>query len=524
MSSSKQGLMSRIFGKRTPKEVSNSITQGGSIQFGAMPSSISSMIASTGKQIKTRDTIYQKWSNMEHNPIISTAIQLLSTAALGGHETTGQIVFIEPTAEASKDKKLKAIVDEISKEITPLFNKVAFQLSCTAAIYGDAYVRINTREKEGVVDLYVGEMIHPMLVQPFERCGTTQGYVVYSGKQFFEKFDALQIGRVKLPRLTYLPQTGDIEKSFYSSLTEDNPDNWELMPSSAGGSFLIPAETAFDNLNSALLGIVGQRLLDSIDEQILLADMSSMTSDQQKKYLKNITAMLTRSQEIANTAVQENKPVLERIRHIIPVFGEKQLLTVAGSTSAARASSIQVDDVMLHAKMLAGSLGVDLSMLGFADQLSGGFGDGGYFRVSAQVAERGRILRTALSELFDHVISVHLIKKGIDFGDDKPWAINFYGNISALESERMRTRLDAMASGMQLAQSMQQMKEMGVNKEIMQAFLSKTMLVDEDLASIYAKIVDIKTPDQAAQEDQEEPPQQEQESNDDISNNTDENA
>ena len=474
MSSSKQGLISRIFGRHKPEQVAQQITSSTAIEFGSIPSSVSSMIATSGRVMRSRDQLYSKWAQMEAHPIIPPALQLLSTAALGGHETSGQIVFIEATPEAEKDKKTKAMVDRISKELTPLFNKVAFQLTYTSAAFGDAYARINTRPKEGVVDLYIGELLRPPMVQPFDRAGKTQGYIVYAGQDMFEKFDALQIARMKLPRFSYLPQHGDIQKGYFSTLTKDDPDDWLLMPDSVGGSLLIPAEQSFDNLNSALLGLMGQRWLDSIDEQVLTANMDSMTVEQQKRYMTNITNMLKNSHEIAQQAIRENRPIMERIRHIIPVFGEKQLLTVQGTTSAPRASSIQIDDVMLHAKLLSGALGVDLSMLGFADQLSGGLGEGGFFRVSAQAAERGRILRVALAETFNHIVDVHMIKQGKDTFDpnNRPYAINFYGNISALESERQRTRLDAMSSGSTLVQTMQQLKELGANKEIMQTFLS----------------------------------------------------
>jgi hypothetical protein len=132
-------------------------------------------------------------------------------------------------------------------------------------------------------------------------------------------------------------------------------------------------------------------------------------------------------------------------------------------------------------------------MLGFADQLSGGLGEGGFFRVSAQAAERGRILRVALAETFNHIVDVHLIKQGKDSFDpnNRPYIINFYGNISALESERQRTRLDAMSSGSTLVQAMQQLKDLGADKKIMQTFLSRTMLLDEDLAETYAAITEM---------------------------------
>ncbi len=49
-----------------------------------------------------------------------------------------------------------------------------------------------------------------------------------------------------------------------------------------------------------------------------------------------------------------------------------------------------------------------------------------------------------------------------------------------------------MNAGMLLVQSMQMMKEMGASKEIMGEFLTKTMMLDEDQAKLFATIVESK--------------------------------
>ncbi len=64
---------------------------------------------------------------MEGDPIISTALMLLVTSALGGHETNGRPRFVEKKSETKRDKRLSAIVDDIAAELAPLFNKTAFQ-------------------------------------------------------------------------------------------------------------------------------------------------------------------------------------------------------------------------------------------------------------------------------------------------------------------------------------------------------------------------------------------------------------
>ncbi|MNN96489.1 hypothetical protein D3C81_2154880 [compost metagenome] len=77
---------------------------------------------------------------------------------------------------------------------------------------------------------------------------------------------------------------------------------------------------------------------------------------------------------------------------------------------------------------------------------------------------------------------------------ERPWNINFYGSISALEAEKQRTRSEGMGVGLMLAQAMQAMKDMGASKEVMVRFLVDIMMLDEEQAKLYAQIVDADLP------------------------------
>jgi hypothetical protein len=77
---------------------------------------------------------------------------------------------------------------------------------------------------------------------------------------------------------------------------------------------------------------------------------------------------------------------------------------------------------------------------------------------------------------------------------ERPCAINFYGSISALESEKQRTKSESMNGGVMLVQAMQMMKDMGATKDIMAEFLTKNMMLDDDHAKLFATIVDAKPP------------------------------
>lgn len=499
------GFLSRFSPRRWFNEnvaPAQQITQADTTLYGAGVTTVASLLGQGRRAARSRQLIYEKWMRMEADPIISSAISVLVTAALGGHETTGDIIFIEKKPIARENAELEKMVDEIAADLSPLFNQIAYTMAFTGAIYGDAYARIYLDER-GVIDLLTDEMVRPQLVQPFERGGKTIGFAVSVGDRNFERLDITQMARMKMPRTQWIPQFGVVEKSLRLGITEDDLTKAPILPSMVGGSFLYRAEEPYDNLYFSLLGLVGQRWMDSIDEQMLMVNTANMTQDQRTKLLGSVIQMLTRSKELAEDAVKSGRPVLSRIRHLIPIFNEKQAptLTPAGG-GAGRTSPITIDDVMLHARLLAGSLGVDLSMIGFADQMSGGLGEGGFFRVSAQAAERARVIRTSLEAFFDSVINIHTLKryKRVFSYQEKPWDVNFYSTISALEAEKQRTRLDAVNSGSLLAQTIQLVKDMGADKEFMETFLCKTMQLDEDQAKLYAKIVDRKPPQDAGED------------------------
>lgn len=498
------GAMAKWF-RRTSEKTIKDLDVASAYAYGDGLYSAAYTLLGTGtRAARTRYQIMSKWNFMAGDPVISTALSLLTTSALGGHQTTGDVIFIEGTPDAQKNPAMAKLVDEIKADLTPLFNRIAFTVAYLGTAFGDAYARVYALDGVGVVDLYVDEMVSPATILPFEQGNRTIGYATCVGEKQLDRLSVLQIARLKMPRRVFVPQFSVTEKVWRMTLLEDDPEKLPILPAAAGGSFLYEAENAYDNMIAALVGIVGQRVLDSIDESVLGVQLVGATKEQQEKMLKSIVAMLKASKERAENAVSENRPVLERVRHILPIFNEKQIVNFdAGSgAKSQRSGNISIEDVIFHARMLAGCLGVDLSMIGFADQMSGGLGEGGFFRTSAQAAERARVIRSSLADFFNYIIDIHTYKKynGKVFdAKDRPWNVNFYGSISALENEKQTTRANAMNAGSLLVQTMQQFKEVGANKEQMTQFLSKQMLLDEADAKMFAGVVD-QLPKQPPQE------------------------
>lgn len=446
---------------------------------------------------RNRQQIYQKYQQMIKNPVVGGALRLHVTAALGGDETTGDLVLIEPTAAAKQSPQSEKLAKEINDDLKRLFNRVAQLVAFNGVAFGDAYARLYTKPRKGVVDIYCDEMLLPPLVQAYEKGNETKVCVLAIGSKMRERLSMNQIARLKMPRLIYTPQPMAVEKAWRAQITEDDPEKLPLMPSLVGGSFLADAEDQFDKFNAAMSGLVGQRVLDSIDESMFTAQVQGMTKEQRQEFMTSIKQMLQRSKQIADDAVKSGIPFLGRIRHILPVFDQKQLLQVqgvntSGGSGGGRAGNISIEDVLLHAKLLSGSLGVDITMLGFADLMSGGLGDGGFFRTSAQAAERSRTIRAAMSEFFNHIADIHVLYKyGQAFEPkDRPWAINYYGSISALETERQKTQADAMNTGAVLVQTLMQAKDLGMDAAATMHLLETVMKLDTAAAKLYADAIE----------------------------------
>jgi hypothetical protein len=482
------GFLSRMFGAKnvashqiTEREQQDAMTDG---------LSISMLLGSTKQIARNRQQIYQKRIEMVSDPIVSTALRLHVTAALGGHETSGDVVFLEDNPAFKGDKAKAAMVEEIRTDLCAIFNRIAYTAGFNGAGFGDAYGRVYTDGKRGVVDVLVDEIVHPAMVTSYERGNTTVGFVVAAGPRFTGRLSLMQMARLKMPRMVYIPQVRAMEKAIKLALDEDDINELPLLPSLVGGSFLDSAEDPYDMLSTALVGLSGQRILDSMDESLITVNMDGVTKEQRKSYMMNLQKILMASKQRAEAAIANRKPFLQRIYNLLPVYGEKQLAAVAGSLTGGsgrgQSGTISIEDVMFYAKLLSAALGIDLSMLGFAELLSGGLGDGGFFRTSAQAAERSRLLRVGLTEFFNQIIDIHTYHKyGTVFAaNERPWVVNFYGTISALETEKQKTKTEAMNSGMMLTQTLAQLRDLRMKKPGQKEILTKIMLLDEEQADL----------------------------------------
>lgn len=453
--------------------------------------SISQVLSSFEMPSRMRWEVYKQYLYMMSDPIISAALNLHVTQSLGGHETTGEVIFIETIPSASAQQK--AMVAEIQAALAAPINDMAYHMGFVATGMGDAYARLYGQKNVGITHIDTSEFYLPPLVQAFEKGGRTVGYEVSFDNRELIPLTVMQLARLKMPRMLFVPQPRAQYNQWRQAVAQDDFDALPNLPALVGGSFLEAAEKPFFLLQSALTGLSSSRILDSVRESMFGLNMQDMTSEQQKEFFNRIAGMLTASKQKAAQAIKNREPVVEKIFHLIPTWREKQLYSIDAGGSLAgsgNAAGYNTEDVMFYAKLLAGALGLDLSMLGFSEILSGGLGDGGFFRVSAQSAHRARMLRQGMSGLVHHIIDVHCqYKYGGIFGEtERPYTVNFVGSSSAQDREQQEVQERKMAASATLVQVMQQMKDFGMDGPAATHLLKTQLGMDEEDALLFGQM------------------------------------
>jgi hypothetical protein len=205
----------------------------------------------------------------------------------------------------------------------------------------------------------------------------------------------------------------------------------------------------------------GSRKNASRIDRMMLVPMEGLDPIAAAEYSNYIASQLKANQEN-----QERRAVLKSLRplinnSLIPVHGGKGQMTI--DTNRTDPNISDIEDIMFHLKRLTASLGIDVTMMGWADLLSGGLGEGGFFQQSIQAARRATWIRQAASTMINRALDLHFwykYKKVVPADMAKPWSVQFNSlNTSIAESENearesranyatvIATLVDAIANG-----------------------------------------------------------------------------
>jgi len=447
-------------------------------------------------QRRDRKSIYTEYKTMMQDPTIHACLNLLVTAALGGHETRGEVVFIRPAdkimGDGIQNQELRKMVEAEAEHLQALLNNIIFVFARNGIGYGDSYMRVYPKMGLGITNVICDETVDPPLIQAFEQGGHTVGYHALEVNDFevrqITKLGPHQMLRMKMQRITPVHQFRIDHVLHKKLLDEDDINKIPIIPSPVGGSFLQAVAPAWRDWMISFSALNSQQIADSVNNQFLTMDMSAMPEANREKYKQGLKKSLLDLHEKVKKALSGNEPLWTTNWTFLPTWGEKQILNPMGDLTK-RTSPMSLELSMTHLKRGVGCLGLDLSLVGWMDLISGGLGDGGAFHTSAQSMQQSALIRQAITEPLLAFCRMHFAYKyGKAFKrGDLPFKIEFYSDISAamtesLNNKNMRANTTAVTASVML-----QMKELGLDEESNLCLLSDFLGMDDTPARKFAK-------------------------------------
>ena len=430
---------------------------------------------------RTRLDIYTLWGQMYRDPSISGALKLLVSAALGGHESKSDCVFIVPSEKvrSSNGQRAKQLRDLMAKEgqyVASLINPDAFTLMSSGVRWGDAYTRIYPEQGKGIVSVLNSEYTSAPRIQAYEQGGRTVGFHVLEmdkNQRVITKLTTDQMVRLKMPRTVEVPQTEIVYGLIRQMLQEDSIDKLPIIPAPVGGSFLYDAEDAWEKMVVLLSALTNQQIADSVKQANLTVDMEGMPPEYRSSYKKRLEAMLTASRAFVESALRGGKALYGTQYLFFPTWGNKQIVSAMNDLGQRGGSQSNTEPLMIAVRRLFGSLGIDMSMVGWADMLSGGMGDGGFFHTSAQVMQRAGLQRQGMTGYANDMMQLHMqFKYGVRFDpNDLPWEVQYFSTIAASTTEAENNRQTRMGSLGMATQSLAGLKDLGLDAQTTQRLL-----------------------------------------------------
>lgn len=212
--------------------------------------------------------------------------------------------------------------------------------------------------------------------------------------------------------------------------------------------------------------------------------MEGMPPNQQKKYKQGLVKMLQGYRDRVKAAFDGGEEIYATNYHIVPTWGDKQTINSLGDLGGGRQSPLNTEVLMINLRRLAGGLGTDLSLIGWADMLAGGLGDGAAFHTSAQIMRRSTWIRQSLIDSYNKLMAQHwAIKYNEYFKDGEyPWQFDFYSDQSAAATEALTNKQTRLNTTMIKAQTLQLLRDLGFSEATLQTMIEKDMGEDFDTA------------------------------------------
>lgn len=430
---------------------------------------------------------YSVLNTMAKSPTISAALNIHIAHALAPSKKTGLSFTIAPAD--SGDKETIKRCAELTDDLGEMINTGLPSWTMIMAVFGVSYLRPYAEQGKGITSMESSYYTLPHFVQEFIRGADLVGF----GGDYL--LNPTSMGRiiaepwklVSMKNPYWIPQHNIIPVTTgtrgYSLLSEQQ-DKQLMETQNYGTSFLEHSYEPYMNLCAALASLKATRNNAAKIDRLIALTTNTIDPVNAALYTNNVgQALMRHGQSMAQKSINGNyMPTV--FNHLIPVMGDgKNGVTI--DTQYIPADISGIEDVMFHLRQLAASLGIDATMLGWADQMSGGLGEGGWTQTAIQAALRGNWIRFAAKTCVHRLIDIHLAYKygKVYPANARPYLVQFNSMNTAIQEEENR-ELDARANFVaiisQIMEAIQNSPKLAGSDTFMRYLFTEQLRIDED--------------------------------------------
>lgn len=489
--------------------ISNVIATGGGrnvVSRTLMPTVIDDQgtgLSSAGDTVSAGTTLptdrlerYTRFDQMARSPTLSAALNIHVSHALAQDKKSGMCFNLAPLDPGDKETANRC--SEIINDIGEMLNTGLPSWALNMAIFGVSYIRPYAQDRKGITSLESSYYTLPHLITEYERGGEL---AAFSGDYFVDPTTnqrvlakPWELVSMKVPYWTPDINNRPMNTGTMGySLLGDPSQRALIETQNYGTSFLEYSYEAYVNLCDALLALKATRNNAAKIDRLIALTTSNLDPVNAAAYTRNVGQSLKRSaEEISRNSRNGNRqPTV--FNHLIPIMGDgKGAITM--DTQMIPADINGIEDVMFYLRQLCSTVGTDSTMLGWADQMAGGLGEGGWQQTAIQSAQRSFWIRQAASTSLYRIFDIHCAYKygKVYQQNQRPFRIEFNSVNTALQAEANReqeSRANYVSVVVSILDAIQNNARMAGSPALMNLLFGEMLQMNNDtISKIYSEL------------------------------------